>query len=82
MEKLVTEAERLAHEAFADDPDSERTYYIVGLVADKRTTDPRDDPNSARSIITTGKTDFDREGAELVETEQGYAVRFPLDSEG
>jgi hypothetical protein len=75
MEAFVTEAERLAHEAFADDP-SELTFYVVGLVAETTDKDPRDSPQSARSIVTSGKTDLS-EGGEVIETEHGYAVRFP-----
>jgi len=75
MEALVTEAERLAHEAFADEP-SEVTFYVVGLLADTTDEDPKDSPQSARSIFTKGKTGLP-EGGEVVETEHGYAVRFP-----
>lgn len=75
MEALVTEAERLAHEAFADDP-SELTFYVVGVFAETTHKDPRESPHSARSILTTGKTDLP-EGGEVIETEHGYAVRYP-----
>jgi hypothetical protein len=74
LESLVTEAERLAHEAFAlsnDDP----TFYVVGLVAQSSRHDPRDDnPHSARSIVSFGAPELPK-GAEVVETEHGYEIR-------
>lgn len=49
-EAATLEAERLAHAAFADDDRAEAlTFVVVALIASKRTEDPRDDPNSARS---------------------------------
>jgi hypothetical protein len=77
IEEFVTEAERLAHAAFADDP-AERTYYVVGLVAKTTRADPRDDPHSARSVITSmiekGQLELP-DAADVTETEHGYAFR-------
>jgi hypothetical protein len=73
IEALVEEAERLAHEAFADEP-YELTFCVSGLLAETTGKDPRDSPRSARSILATGKTDLP-ESAEVIETDHGYAVR-------
>jgi hypothetical protein len=52
-----------------------QTFYVVGLVAETTDKDPRESPQSGRSILTTGKTDLP-DGGQVIETEHGYAVRF------
>jgi hypothetical protein len=50
LEEVTAEAERLAHEAFADHNDPELPFYVVALKAETREEDPRDHPQSARSL--------------------------------
>jgi hypothetical protein len=81
MEGFVTEAERLAHEAFAG-YDGDPTFYCAGLVASSQTDDPRDQPGSARSMMleaikgSTAGLDGLVPAGEVEETEHGYAMRF------
>jgi hypothetical protein len=73
LETLVTEAERLAHEAFAD-ATGDRTFVVVGLIAETRDHDPRtNNPHAAMSVIVAGMPE-DVDG-EIVPTEHGYEIR-------